>query len=229
MLRNYFKVAFRNLKRHKGYAAINIIGLVFGLAAFWMIALYVADELSYDRYNKNADRIVRLAQHASWNGGDMNIALTSPPFAPALKTTYPEIEDAVRIDAEGGGVITYHDKKIKAGDMIFADKSIFKIFSYQFLYGDAAIASSEPNSIVISESLADKIFGSAKYALNQTVYFDNNDGNKVTGVIKDIQANSHLRFSGVRFFPATYTEGWQNFHVYTYLLLKKNTYYKNFE
>ncbi len=229
MFKNYFKIAFRNLSRHKGYAAINIFGLVLGLAAFWMIALYVADELSYDRYNKNAGRIVRLAQHASWDGGNMNVALTSPPFAPALKTDYPEIEDAVRIDAEGGGIITYQDKKINAGDIIFADKSIFNIFSYQFLYGDPETASTEPNSIVISESLADKIFGSAESAFGQTIYFDNSDGSKVTGVIKDIPGNSHLRFSGVRFFPADYTEGWQNFHVYTYLLLKKNTDLKSLE
>ncbi|MEO6637653.1 MAG: FtsX-like permease family protein [Ginsengibacter sp.] len=229
MFKNYFKVAFRNLRRHKGYAAINIFGLVFGLAAFWMIALYVADELSYDRYNKNAERMVRLAQHASWDGGNMNIALTSPPFAPALKANYPEIEETVRIDAEGGGVITYQDKKIKAGDIIFADKSLFKVFSYNFLYGDPATASTEPNSIVINETLADKIFGSAENAFGQTIYFDNNDGSKVTGVIKDIPGNSHLRFSGVRFFPADYTEGWQSFHLYTYLLLKKNTDYKSLE
>src|ERR1700712_2050105 len=115
MYKNYFKSAYRNLSRHKGYAAINIAGLVFGLSAFWLITLYVADELSYDRFNTNADRIVRVVQHASWDGGNLNIALTSAPFAPALKAAYPEIEDAVRIDPEGGGTITYKEKKIKAG------------------------------------------------------------------------------------------------------------------
>ena len=171
MFKNYLKTAFRNLSRNKGYAAINIIGLVFGLAAFWIITLYVADELSYDRFNTNADRIVRVAQHASWDGGNSNIALTSPPFAPALKTAYPEIEDAVRIDPEGGGIITYQEKKLNTPDIIFADNSLFKIFTYHFLYGNATTALSNPQSIVISESLADKLFGSAKNALNQNCLF----------------------------------------------------------
>ena len=229
MIKNYFKTALRNLLRHKGYAAINIAGLAFGLAAFWMIALYVADELSFDRYNANADRIVRVAQHASWDGGNLNIALTSPPFAPALKAAYPEIEDAVRIDPEGGGIIINEDKKIKVNDIIFADKSILKIFSYQFLYGDAATALSNPESIVITESLADKLFGSADNAFNKIIYFDNHEGNTVTGIIKDIPGNSQLRFSGVRTLPQDNKEGWQNSHVYTYLLLAKGTSYKDIE
>ncbi|MEP7252379.1 MAG: FtsX-like permease family protein [Ginsengibacter sp.] len=228
MIKNYFKTAFRNLKRHKGYTTINIFGLVFGLAAFWMIALYVADEISYDKFNTNADRIVRLAQHASWDGGNMDVALTSAPFAPSIKANYPEVKDAVRIDAEGGGIVTYNEKKIKAGDIIFADKSLLNIFTYHFLYGDAT-ALNEPGSMVITESLAKKIFGLASHALNQTVYMDANDGIKITGVIKDIPENSHLRFSGVRPLPEGFTEGWQNSHLYTYLLLKKNVEYKNLE
>ena len=229
MFKNYFKTAFRNLLRHKGYAAINIAGLATGLAAFWMIALYVADELSYDRFNANADRIVRVVQHASWDGGNLNIALTSPPFAPALKAAYPEIEEAVRIDPEGGGVITYEDKKIKADDIIFADNSILKIFSYQFLNGDATTALANPGSIVITESLAKKLFGSVDNASNKTIYFDNHYGNTVTGVIKDIPGNSQLRFSGVRSLSVDPKEGWQNSHLYTYLLLTKGANYKSLE
>ena len=154
MFRNCFKTAFRNLSRHKTYSGINIFGLTLGLAAFWMIVLYVADEVSYDQYNANASRIVRVAQHASWDGGNLNVALTSAPFAPALKTAFPEIENAVRIDPEGGGVITYEEKKIKTSDLIFADNSLFSIFSCTFLYGDATAALANAQSIVITESLA---------------------------------------------------------------------------
>lgn len=229
MFRNCFKTAFRNLSRHKTYSGINIFGLTLGLAAFWMIVLYVADEVSYDQYNANASRIVRVAQHASWDGGNLNVALTSAPFAPALKTAFPEIENAVRIDPEGGGVITYEEKKIKTSDLIFADNSLFSIFSCTFLYGDATAALANAQSIVITESLAKKLFGSADKARNKTIYFDNHYGNTVTGVIKDIPANSHLRFSGVRSLPADYTEGWQKFHLYTYLLLSKKADYKNLE
>lgn len=192
MFRNYLNTAFRNLSRHKIYSGINIFGLALGLAAFWMIVLYVADEVSYDRYNINANRIVRVVQHASWDGGNLNVALTSAPFAPALKTAFPEIENALRIDPEGGGVITYQEKNIKTSDIIFADKSLFSIFSGTFLYGNATAALANPQSIVITQTLANKLFGSVAKALNKTIYFDNHYGNTVTGVIKDIPANFPL-------------------------------------
>src|SRR5664279_716132 len=97
MLINNLRSAYRNLKRHKIYACINVFGLAVSLAACWLIVLYIKDELSYDRFNVNADRIVRVAQHSTWEGGNMHIALTSAPFAPALKQAFPQIEDAVRI------------------------------------------------------------------------------------------------------------------------------------
>ena len=229
MIKNYFKIAWRNLLKNKTYSLINIAGLTLGLAAFWLIVLYVADELSYDRYNANADRIVRVVQHTRWNGNDLHEAPTSPPFAPALKAAFPEIEDAARIDVEGGGIITYKEKNIKQDDIVFADKSLLKIFSYDFLYGTPANSLSKPQSIVINESLAKKLFGSAEKAFNRTIFFGNNFPNTVTGVIKDIPANSHLRFSAVRSLPDDYTGGWQNFGIYTYLLLKKGVNYKDLE
>ena len=229
MFINYIKTAWRNLWRNKTYSAINIAGLAIALAAFWMIVLYVFDEFSFDRYNTHADRIVRVVQHTRWNGNDLHEAPVSAPFAPALKAAFPEIEDAVRIDREGGGVITYGSKKIKQEDMLFADNSLLKIFSYDFLYGDANTALSKPQSIVITRTLADKLFGSADKAINQTVYFDDTYPNMVTGVIADVPANSHLRFSAARSFNDGYTEGWQNFHIYTYLLLKEGVQYKSLE
>ena len=229
MIRNYLKIAFRNLKRHKLYSFINIGGLAVGLAAFMLLALFVHYEFSYDRFNTKADRIYRVVQHASWQGGKFDIALTSAPFAPALKEAYPEIEDAVRIDPEGGGIITYKDKKISADDIIFADNGIFNVFTYHFLFGDANTAFSKPQSIVLTKTLAVKIFGSASAAINKTIYFGNHYPNTITGIIKDIPANSHLRFSAVRNLPANYTSGWQNASLYTYLLLKKGTNVKNLE
>ena len=96
MFRNYIKTAWRNVTRNKIYAAINISGIAIGLAASWLIALYVSDELSYDRSFTNTDRVYRLAQHATWPSGSMNLALTSAPFSAAFKTTFPEVEDAAR-------------------------------------------------------------------------------------------------------------------------------------
>ncbi len=230
MFKHYFKTAWRNLQRNKIYAAINISGIAIGIAAFWLIALYVGDELSYDRSFSNADRIYRVVQHASWQGGTLNIVPTSAPFAPALKSSFPEIEDAVRINTEGGGVINYGDKTLKQDDICFADNTLFKLFDYHFLYGDAATALTRPQSIVITESLATKIFGDASKALDQTIYFGSDNANTVTGVINDMPANSHMQFSGIRSFNNELnTDNWQNFSLYTYLLLKKGANVKSLE
>ena len=229
MLKNYFKIAFRNLFRNKTYAVINISGIAIGLTAFWLIALYIADDLSYDRYHKNAKRIVRVAQHAKWDGGELHIAATSAPFASELKTTYPEIQAATRIIPEGGGVIAYKNKAIKTDDIFFTDSNVFDVFSFPFLYGDSKTALTKPESIVLSKSLAQKLFGDPENALNQSIFFENNYPNLVTGIIEDVPENSHLRFSALRSLPANYSGNWQNFNLLTYLLLTKGTGYKKLE
>ncbi len=229
MLTNYFKIAWRNLLKHKMFSFINIAGLAVGLAAFWMIALYVADELSYDRYNANADNIYRVVQHGTWDGGSFNLAVTSAPFAAALKNDYPEIEQTVRLNTEGGGMMNFGEKHLQTNDIFFTDNSVFKVFSYHFLYGDAATALSKPESIVLTKTLATKLFGNAETALNKTVTFENNFGNQVTGIIDDVPANSHFTFSALRSLPDNYTEAWQNSNLYTYVLLKKGADYKKLE
>ena len=152
--------AFRNLKRQKIYAFINIFGLAISLAACWLIVLYVKDELSYDRFHQNADRIVRVVQHEEWDGGNMHIALTSAPFAPALKKQFPQIEESVRIDAEGGDLIAHGNSVLKVNDIISADASFFHVFSFEFIEGNASTALANPQSIVLTESLANTLFGS---------------------------------------------------------------------
>jgi len=220
MLTNNLRAAYRNLKRHKIYAFINVFGLSVSLAACWLIVLYIRDEWSYDRFNENADRIVRVAQHQSWEGGNMHIALTSAPFASALKQNFPQIEDAVRIDAEGGDLIALGNGTLRVNDIISADPSLLTIFSYDFLEGASATALADPQSIVITESLAHKLFGSRDSYMNQTIDFPGNSPARVSAVIADIPANSHLRFSAVRPLPANYSGSWQNASIYTYLLLK---------
>jgi putative ABC transport system permease protein len=228
MIYNYIKIAWRNLSRNKMYAAITIGGITIGLAAFWLIALYVADEFSYDRYHAKAGRIFRVAQHTRWEGGNISQASTSAPFAGALKKEYPEIEEATRIVIEGDGIITYNNKSLEVGDIFFADSNIFNVFTWPFLYGDPKTALQTPEAIVMTESLATKIFGDAGQALNKTIYFESNFPNLVTGVIKDIPENSHFRFSALRSMPG-FTGGWQNFNVFTYLLLKEGTDHKKLE
>lgn len=222
MLKNYFKVAWRNMQKQKAFSFINIFGLSVGIAAFWLITLYVTDEWSYDRYHTKADRIFRVAQHGRWNGGKFDLAVTPPPYGPTLKADFPQVEEAVRINAEGGGTIQYHDKKIGEGSMLFTDAGFFTIFTHRFLQGDAHTALQKPQSIVLTKTLADNIFGDAGKALNQTVQVDGN-ATTVTGVIADVPVNSHFSFKALRSMPPAdtgYGAGWGNSSLYTYVLLK---------
>lgn len=229
MIQSYFTVALRNLLRHKLFSAINIGGLAVGLAAFWMIALYLGNELSYDRYHSNADRIFRIAQHAQWDGGTFHGAITPDPYAAAMKSDFPEVEDAVRIDAEGGGTFRAGNQEFRAGDLLFVDKSFFNIFSYDFIYGSPNDALAKPKSFVITRSLAQTVFGDVSTALNKSVEFDD-VSYVVTGVIEDTPMNSHFGFSGVRSMPENMQDGpWVNAHLYTYILLRNKNDIKTLE
>ncbi|HLA57665.1 MAG TPA: ABC transporter permease, partial [Puia sp.] len=220
MLINHLRTAYRNLKRHKIYSFINVFGLAVSLAACWLIVLYITDELGFDRFNIKADRIVRVAQHESWDGGNMNIAVTPAPLAPRLKQQFPQIEDAVRIDAEGGDLVAHGNGTLKIKDIISADPSFFKIFSFDFLEGSEETALKDPQSIVITESLAHTLFGSQESFINQVIVFPGGNPARVSAVISDIPSNSHLRFSAVRPMPSGLSDSWQNSSLYTYLLLK---------
>ena len=158
MFGNYVRIAWRNLTRNKMYAAITIGGITIGMSAFWLISLYVADEFSYDRFHEKANRIVRVAQHTRWDGGNISQASTSAPFAGALKKEYAEIEEATRIVMEGDGIINYNDKALQVGDIFFADSNIFNVFTFPMLYGDPKTALQVPQAIVLTESLATKNF-----------------------------------------------------------------------
>ncbi|MBC8152133.1 MAG: ABC transporter permease, partial [Bacteroidetes bacterium] len=228
MLQNYLKIALRNLQKNRLFSALNIVGMGTGMAAVGLMSLYIANELSYDRFHANADRIVRVVQFASWPGGDLKLAPTSAPFAGALKNDYPEVEKTVRIYPEGGGLITYKDKKIQADDIFFTDKTVFDVFTLPFLFGNPA-SLARPESIVLTKTLAEKLFGDAARAMGQPVEFSNHFVNTVTGVIDDIPGNSHLQFSALRSLPANFTGDWQNSELYTYLLLAKGSDYKALE
>ena len=221
MLRNYLKIALRNLWKNRVYSGINVSGLAVGLATCLLIALYVADELSYDRHHERADRIYRVVHHATWESGNLNLAPTSAPYAPTLKQNYPEIEQTVRVVAEGGGPMQYGETRIEVDDVLFADQGLFQVFTHPFLYGDPNTALSKPQSIVLTKDLAIRLFGDAAKAMGKTILFENNFGNVVTGVIDNVPTNSHLTFSGIRSLPTGFSGGWQDFNLYTYLLLRE--------
>ncbi|WP_031525875.1 ABC transporter permease [Dyadobacter crusticola] len=229
MLFNYIKISFRNLSKQRLFSGLNIFGLGIGMAAVWLMLLYVADELSYDRFHEKADRIVRVVQQATWDEGNLHIPLTSAPFATALQADYPEVESAVRISSEGGGAMKYGKNEVVANDIYFTDPSIFNVFSFPVLYGDAKSALTEPQKIVLTKTLAETLFKDASQAVGKTVLFSNNFPNVVTAVIEDVPANSHLKFSALRSLPKDYTTAWQQFELYTYLLLKDGTDSQNFK
>ncbi len=219
MIKNYFIVAFRQLTKNKVFSLINIGGLAIGLAACWMIALYVANETSYDNYHRNAAQIYRIAQHGSWSGGNFHLAVTPAPMAQALKNEYPEIAYTTRFDAEGGSTIVYGERRLQVNDMLFADSSVFKMFSYHFLYGDATTALSKPQTIVLTETLAKKLFGDAGTAMGKSISLGNNYSEMVSGVIEDVPLNSHFAFSALRAMPPQ-EDNWANSSLYTYIMLK---------
>ncbi|QIP12931.1 FtsX-like permease family protein [Spirosoma aureum] len=229
MLRNYIKITVRTLWKNKLFSGLNIVGLGIGMAAVWLMALYVIDELSYDRFHTKADRIVRVVHYAQWPGGNLKLAPTSAPYASALQNDYPEIEKTVRINPEGGGTITFRDKKMEVGDIFFADKTIFDVFTFPLLYGDPKSALSKPQSIVLTKSVAENLFGDSRKAIGQTIEFGNHFPNTITGVMDDVPSNSHLQFRALRSLPTNYTNGWENFELYTYLLLTEGSSHKALE
>lgn len=220
MFKNFLKTAWRNIMRQKVFSFINIAGMALSLTVVWLIALYITYELSYDRYHKNSNNIYRLVSHGQWGDQKFDITGTSGLAAEAFKRDFPEVEDALRINAEGGGVIDYNDKKIKDDAILFSDPSFFTIFSYHFLAGNAH-ALEKPNSIVLTKTLAAKLFTRPAEALNKTVYIDKTAA-IVSGVIEDVPRNSHFAFNAIRSFPAFYTSDWGRLDIFTYILFKKN-------
>ncbi|GAB3896941.1 ABC transporter permease [Larkinella knui] len=229
MLQNYLKITIRTFWKNKLFSGLNVVGLGIGMAAVWLMGLYVVDELSYDRFHTKADRIVRVVHYAQWPGGNLKLAPTSAPYGPALKNEYPEVEKTVRFNTEGGGLITFNDKKIEVGNIFFTDPAVFEVFTFPLLYGDPASALSKPQSIVLTKSVAESLFGDAQKAVGKVVNFSNNFPNTVTGVMDDVPANSHLQFKALRSLPTNYTSGWQNSELYTYLLLTEGSNSKTLE
>lgn len=233
MFRNYLKVAFRNLSRNKGFSAINIFGLSVGLSVCFIIILFVQDELSYDRFNEKADRIVRIIFKASINGGKINESNVMPPVAQALKNDYAEVEDVTRLHTTFSPKVTYADKTFKDGTLAFVDDNFFAVFTLPFIKGDAATALKQPNTIVITRETANKYFGNED-AIGKVLTFTNYDNGlyKVMGVIDKIPANSHFHFdmfgsmTGVTEAKAT---TWMASNFFTYAVLKKGYDYKKLE
>jgi putative ABC transport system permease protein len=194
MLKNYFKTALRNLWKNKGFSGINIVGLAIGLATCLLMIIYVVDELSYDRYNKKADRIYRLDGEIKFGDNHFILAVAPAPAGPAMLQDYPEIEREARFRNNGGVLIRKGNQNIQEDKVIYADSTVFGIFSLPFLAGDPATALIAPHTTVITEKIAKKYFNSVAAAIGNTLVVNDSVNYKVTGVIKDMPSQSHFSY-----------------------------------
>ncbi len=228
MIKNYLKVAARNLARHKGYAFINVMGLAVGIAASVLIFLYVADELGYDRFHENADRIYRIT--ADWsNNGDSRIHQLGTPhvLAKTIREKYPQVEALTQITGPFSDVVLRReDRALKESEVFAADDSFFDVFTYPLVKGDSRSALRDPNTVVLSETLAAKCFGQED-PMGKTIEIrlgGQTALHTVSGVARDVPRNSHFRFemlvSLVTIFP-TPNMGWTWNNYITYLKLRE--------
>lgn len=224
MFKNYFKIAVRNLLKNKGVSAINIFGLAVGIATCLLISLYVFDELSYDKYNVNADRIYRVDADIKFGADAQKFAVAPDPLAFTLVRELPEVENAVRFRNYGPSLVRKGNENIKEEKIIYADSTLFDVFTLPMVEGSPKRALAEPNTVVVTKSIANKYFGTTK-VLGKTLQFDNKNIYKIGGVIGDMPATSHFRYD---FFVAlsgmeeARRNVWLSFNFNTYILLKKN-------
>lgn len=233
MIKNYLKIAWRNLVKNKTYSLINIAGLAIGLSCFLLISLYVLDELSFDRYNQQAENIYRINSDIRFGGGDMHLPLTSDMMGQLLKKDYPQVKQYTRIYAASGSKLIKKGNVYINEDMVAnVDSTFFEVFTLPAIAGDTRTALNEPNTVVVTESMAKKYFGTDE-VVGKTIETNEHNGTpyKITAVIKDIPHNSHFHFDFL-FSMKNVDYKWgqltsHNFH--TYLLLRKGTDYKAFE
>jgi putative ABC transport system permease protein len=223
MLSNYIKVAIRNLLRQKGFSFINIFGLALGISCTALIGMWVNDELSYDRFHHDFDRMYRIT--ATLPEMKVHAAVSSAPLALAFKTEIPEVEDAVRISESKTDLIQFGDVKFEEKGVIYADSNFFRMFNFPFIKGDKERALLNPEGIVITEEMAKKYFGTTD-VLEKTIRKNNKDDFTITGVIANVPSNSHLQFDFVqpmRYLARTNEDLkkniWDNFNYYTYIRL----------
>jgi putative ABC transport system permease protein len=232
MIKNYFKIAWRNLLKNKGFSAINIFGLAVGIACCLLITLYVTDELSYDRYHENKDRIYRLNFNVKFGGNEQAFAQTPDILGPTLKNDYPQVENYVRFYNGGPYLIKKSGtlNNIREEKILFADSSVFDVFTFPLLTGNPSAALTAPNTIVISESAARRHFANQN-PVGQVLNLDNKKDYTVTAVMKDMPENSHFRsdfFISMKSLDYTWGDFFSNNHN-TYILLKKGADSKAFE
>jgi len=228
MIRNYLKVAWRNLFKHKGYSFINIFGLAVGIACFIMIGLWVRHELSYDRFHQKAERIFLVEDYEKYSDGEeLRFSVNPPLLAPILAKDYPEVEAAVRFHSMNGKVFRRRNLVFSEKGLAFCEPSFFQVFDFRFISGNPELALRNPRSIVLTRQMAEKYFGKEN-PLGQILEVDNRLELNVTGVVEDTPSNSSLQYNFL--VPLTLSkefncplDSWGYYAYETFLLLKKNS------
>lgn len=232
MLRNYLLIAFRNLRKHKTFGFINIVGVAVGLACFLLIALYVQDELSYDRYNTHADRTYRLTRTFLTSDGSpsLKLAQAAPPFGPLVKQDFSEVEQVVRTLDLSNGLLRVGEHSFNEPDIFLAEANLFNVLDFDVISGNPDKALVNPFSIMFSQPMAKKYFGSEN-PVGKTVRFNNQFDLTITGVYEPLPAQAHfhpgflISFSTLNDNRIYGAEGlrtnWSNNSFNTYVLLKQ--------
>jgi len=232
MLQNYFKVGFRNLARHKAFSFINVFGLTIGLTCFMLIASFIYDELSYDKYPLQSKNIYRVGLQLAQNGGIDEYPSVDIAVAGGIKSTFPEVLDFTRISGPSSDYVRNGDDNILEKSIALVDSNFLEFFSLPLVEGKSHDALSEPNSVVISKTFAQKYFGN-KSALGEMMTFRRWGLLKVTGVFDEIPDQSHFHFQAViSMHTAKFTQGrqtWSNVGFYSYLLLNEHADVKQLE
>lgn len=225
MLKNFIKISLRNFKNNTFFTLINVAGLTVGILCFMFIAVWVNSELSYDKHNENADRIFRIYGKVTTASEEFSQGVTSAPFAEYLKKDFPEVENTVRL-APIGGLIKYGDKIFQEDGVLFVDSSFFEIYTVDVIAGDINNLLSDPNSIVLTERMAEKYFGDEN-PVGKTIKYENAFDLKVTGILNNPPQTSHFTFDCLVSFEKIYEifspevrNSWFDNAFFTYLLLK---------
>ena len=224
MIKNYLKIAFRNIIRHKAFATINIAGLAIGMACSIFILLWVQNERSYDRFNKNANEIYRIVAQA----GDFKAAINPAPMVADLQAKMPVIKNTVRLTQPSTNVFETGNRKFEEKRVFYADSTFLQVFSYKLVKGDPATAMGRPDAVLITEDMAKKYFG-REDALGKVLRKDNKDNVIVTGILANSPSNSHLQFDFILPMSSIALTNdniknkiWDNFDFYAYVQLDKN-------
>ncbi len=236
MIRNYIVTAFRSLLRQKGFSLINILGLTIGLSVSFLILLYVFNELSYDKFHKDSERIYRLVVKGTLGEMSLQTAVTPKALAGKLQKDVPDVDVSTVFEIESSSyLMKIGENKIYERDFLFADTSFLKIFNFPLQYGDPVTSLSEPYSILISESFARKHYGNTN-PCGEIIRLNEQKDYVVSGVFMDLPSESHISFNFLISMETKLVEmgaeiidDWEALNSYTYVRMVENSNMKNFQ